>query len=202
MGKFVSFPIRLLLWMYETPIIRNIIIGSVIITTLGLIFPAAIHIYPIWKSSPRDSTTSPFPLEGLSIQTKITHPARLLPGRNYRLRVEVSNNVEFTQPQNVRMELWEEDANIYFTDTTTTPLVIQHTFPAGNTITFTDVVEFRLDEIEEAYDHTTFLISSTSTADPTLITGFEIPIDFFSVPVIALLVVVLPFIGFLLKRLI
>lgn len=201
MGEFVSFPNRLILWLLENPVPRSILIICAIILLLGLIFPAAIYIYPVWKSVPSDIAVDPFPLDGLAIRTTVAHPARLLPGRTYRLRVEASNEVKFSQPVTVTIGLSENDPYIFFENNSSTPLIIQHTFQENETIMFTDIVEFGMDNIPKPYRSTTFQISISYRPDETLISGFDIPIDYYSIPVMALLVMIVPVVGFLIKKL-
>jgi len=114
MLKPVFFLLRPILWILQDTIARILLAFIAIILILGAIFPGAVHFYPVWKSIVSDQPIAPLGVVEDSLHTEIIHPKRLIPGRSYRLRVEISPAKPITSPQSVELKIWEDDPHIFF----------------------------------------------------------------------------------------
>jgi len=194
----VSFPLRLILYLLQNPVARALLALIAIVLILGAVFPGAIYFYPVWKATVSDSTSAPFAVVEDTLHTEVIHPNRLIPDRSYRMRVEISNNRPFTSSQEVELQIWEEDPHIFFEDIDTSPILITHTFHADDIGMFVDVLDFSMGNIERPYESTRFNVRLASL-DGNFVTGINIPIDFYSVPVVALIVIAIPLLVALVK---
>jgi len=167
---------------------------------LAVLFPGSIHFYPIWKGTVSDAISVPFTTVEDALHTEIIHPKRLIPGRPYRLRIETSNAQPFTSPQKFELQLWEDDPHIFLEDINTSPVVIAHVFPPGDVVTLTDILHFSMENIDRPYDSAIFNVRLASI-DGTFTTAIDIPIDFYSVPISALIALAIPVLVFLVKAL-
>lgn len=201
MLKPVSYPVRFLLWLWSMPNGR-LIIGIVgVLLILAAVFPSAIYVYPVWKGTVRDHPESPFEAAERSIHTQIIRPDRVIPGQSYQLKIEIANLTSFAAPESVELFIWEDDPYVTFEQPITGTVIIQHTFPAGIQMAFApDLVRFSVGNMEQPYRLTRFHLRLISP-DGELKTDMSIPVDYYSIPVVALAAVVIPLIAGLLKLL-
>jgi len=172
-----------------------------IVLILGALFPGAVYFYPFWKATISDHISMPFAIVEDVLRTEVIHPDRLIPGRSYRLRVEISNTRSSASPQKFELQLWEEDPHIFFEDTDISPIMITHAFQANDVGTFVDILDFSMGNVERPYKSTRFNMRMASV-DGTFTTGVNIPIDFYSIPIVALVAITTSILAFLTKILI
>jgi|GEM_PF-3840542 hypothetical protein len=194
----VTFPIRLILYVLENPLTRGLLILLLIGMVLGAVFPGAIYFYPFWKATVPDVTWQPFLSVQNQLHTEVTYPNRLIPGRSYRMKIEISNTKLYTTPQTVELRVTKSDSHVFFESVNTNPVVITHTFPISDTTTFVDVLPFSLGDIAQPYPFSGFIIELNSI-DGKYSSNLDVPIDFFSIPVFSMVAILLPLLALMFK---
>lgn len=200
MIDIISFPIRVFLYILENPTTRTFMVLMVILLLFAAIWPGAIYFYPFWNTTITQDESMPFAFGENSFTTRVLHPNRVLPGEHnpYNILVEIENTAEFTSTESVEVQIWEKDPNVAIDGGSTYPLSFKRTFPPNRTSTIIIPIKFSMAPIDSPYEQIEFSMRVISV-DGNFASGFTIPIDFYSVPTIALAAALLPVIYFLIK---
>jgi len=185
---------KLVMYILLTPkvLILALFVGLLLIGTA--IVPWAVYVYPFWKGTV-SNTSIPIQADTLNLNVIVTRPTRLLPDREgHEIILEIENLD--TDPVSVTISIDKNQPYVDFQDRNILPIVSVREIPPNARVI--ESLPFNVKGSIQPRDPTRFTLN-IETNSGGLGTSFIIPVDYLSVPVIAVLGALIPAIGLVFK---
>lgn len=186
--KFSSGLVTFIYFIFSEPkrVVWVVVILAAII--FASVIPVVIYIYPLGQKEPEHRIHH---LKDINdVKVKFIVPEKLIPNQKYDLRLELKyEKKKKSKPHPVFIKIDRDKSYVIFANQSSLPIVIREVISPGRTLMKN--LSFDVLKLKQPHEPVTFNID-IKIGRKTRSGSFIIPVDYFSIPVISILVILLP----------